>query len=231
MADVSFSNKIGARTGAYSGTATATVNASCSPANIIGYQKNGGSLVKYSDSYTQNNQTSHSWGNVSFGLTNVGPAAGTYTSVSARGFCHYYQGSDEYGSWRTFTVTLPAYSCAVTLNAGQGSGGTGSVTASYGSDLPDITAPSRSGYAFGGYYSGEGGTGTKYYNADGTGAHVSDFDAPTTLYALWEPMSILHLVRDGAAETVTDIRVVESGTVKRVLSVWSVENGVPKQGV
>ena len=87
-------------------------------------------------------------------------------------------------------LTLKAHwdrkTTTVTLNMQSGSGGTGEVTASYGLEMPSATMPSRTGYTFGGYFTGENGTGTKYYNADGTSANNWNFeDATKTLYAKW----------------------------------------------
>lgn len=54
-------------------------------------------------------------------------------------------------------------------------------------DLPTITIPTKTGYTFNGYFTGEGGTGTQYY--DGTGNAVNVWLEPrnTTLYAYWTP--------------------------------------------
>lgn len=84
-----------------------------------------------------------------------------------------------YAKWTPKTTT-------VTLNRQSGTGGSASVTATYDADMPSATMPTRANYNFAGYYSGTGGTGTKYYNADGTSAHTWDFeDATKTLYAYW----------------------------------------------
>lgn len=70
----------------------------------------------------------------------------------------------------------------VTLNNGSG---TTSVTATYGAAMQQITAPTKKGSVFVGYFTEQYGGGTKYYNADGTSAHVWDIAANTTLYAYW----------------------------------------------
>ena len=68
-----------------------------------------------------------------------------------------------------------------------------SVTATYNSAMPAISGsgklPTRLGYDFAGYYGGKAGTGTKYYNANGTSAHVCDITSGT-LYAHWTPKTI-----------------------------------------
>ena len=60
-----------------------------------------------------------------------------------------------------------------------------SVTATYGSAMPPITPPTRSGYTFGGYYTGTNGSGTQYYTADGSSARTWNLTSATTLYAKW----------------------------------------------
>ena len=82
-----------------------------------------------------------------------------------------------------------AIACTVTLDQQGGSGGTAKVTAVFGNDMPSITKPSRSGYSFGGYFSGVDGTGVKYYNDNGTSAQAWDIDCATVLYARWIPIS------------------------------------------
>ena len=97
---------------------------------------------------------------------------GSYTTNAAQTF---------YPAWTVKTTT-------VSFNQNSGTGGqTTSKTATYGSAMPTpITCPTREGYDFGGYYDGSGGTGTKYYNADGTSARNWDKeDATYTLHAKW----------------------------------------------
>ncbi len=73
----------------------------------------------------------------------------------------------------------------VTLDKQDGTGGTNSVTATYDSAMPSASAPTRTGYTFGGYYSEANGGGTQYYNADMSSAHIWDVADNGTLYALW----------------------------------------------
>lgn len=78
-----------------------------------------------------------------------------------------------YAQWEAKTYT-------VTLNQGDGTGGSTGVTATYGSDMPSATMPTApTGYTFAGYYYGE----TIYYNADGSSARAWDIAAETTLIA------------------------------------------------
>ena len=74
-----------------------------------------------------------------------------------------------------------------------------------------ITKPSRTGYTFGGYYTGQNGTGTQYVNADGI--FVNNIYMTTgnrTLYAYWKINNYyldLNLGLDGASYTGSRIKV------------------------
>ena len=83
-----------------------------------------------------------------------------------------------YARWKANTYT-------VTLDRQNGTGGSASATATYAAAMPSITAPTRAGYTFNGYYTEANGKGTKYYNANGTSAKNWDKTANTTLYAYW----------------------------------------------
>ena len=49
----------------------------------------------------------------------------------------------------------------------------------------NISVPSRSGYYFGGYFTGTGGSGTQYFGLTGAAAYTWDIASNTTLYACW----------------------------------------------
>jgi uncharacterized repeat protein (TIGR02543 family) len=51
--------------------------------------------------------------------------------------------------------------------------------------MPAITVPTRTGYAFGGYFTAENGGGTQYYTASGASARNWDKTEAVTLYAKW----------------------------------------------
>ena len=74
----------------------------------------------------------------------------------------------------------------VTLDMEGGNGGTTSVQVTHGTAMPTITIPTKNDHLFDGYYDGDNGTGTKYYNADGTSAKNWDKET-ATLYARWIP--------------------------------------------
>ena len=54
--------------------------------------------------------------------------------------------------------------------------------------MPDILLPVRKGYTFEGYYSGQNGTGTKYYDSAGHEVKIFEMTTPgnLTLYANWK---------------------------------------------
>lgn len=84
-----------------------------------------------------------------------------------------------YAVWtqNSFEVNLDNQSATVS--------GSTSVTVVYGSTMPSINLPTRSGYKFGGYYTQTNGSGTQYYTASGTSAQTYNLQANLTLYAYW----------------------------------------------
>lgn len=90
-----------------------------------------------------------------------------------------FKGLPEATMWFTQSFT-------VTLDKQGGTGGDSTVEVSPGSAMPTISIPSRTGYNFLGYWLYEGGSGTKYYNSDGTSATTCDLSSTTTIYANWQ---------------------------------------------
>ena len=87
---------------------------------------------------------------------------------------------------RTYTANWTANTYTVTLNNQSATtAGTASVTATYGSAMPSITKPTKTGYSFGGYYTETNGGGTQYYTSTGASARNWDKTSATTLYAKW----------------------------------------------
>lgn len=78
--------------------------------------------------------------------------------------------------------TANAYT--VTLDKQSGSGGSNAVTATYASAMPTATAPTRTGYAFAGYWDATSG-GTQYYSAAMASLRTWDKATTATLYARW----------------------------------------------
>ena len=83
-----------------------------------------------------------------------------------------------YAKWTAKTYT-------VTLDWQGGTGGSSSVTATYDAAMPSMTKPTRTGYTFGGYWTGKGGSGTQYYTQAGASARTWNIANNTTLYAKW----------------------------------------------
>lgn len=87
--------------------------------------------------------------------------------------------SNDYGyqnNAETYTVTLDKQG---------GTGGTSSITATDGEELPYATAPTRSGYEFNGYYSKQNGLGTKYYDSNMNAVANWYGSSNETIYAYW----------------------------------------------
>ena len=106
---------------------------------------------------------------------------------------------DSYNAGSSMTVTANAtlfakwrgapYTITFNNNGGEGPE---SVIAYYDDDMPEITLPTKTHHTFTGYWDSEDESGTKYYNADGSSAHVWDKEADTILYAHYEAsMSVL----------------------------------------
>ncbi|MGI6737111.1 MAG: InlB B-repeat-containing protein [Anaerovoracaceae bacterium] len=88
----------------------------------------------------------------------------------------------------------------VALNPNGGAGGTESVEAIYGSDLPEIgSLPVRNGYRFLGCYDEKTG-GTQYYDENGHGVRTWDRNSDGELYAHWSPVeySISYILNGGS---------------------------------
>lgn len=118
--------------------------------------------------------------------TKVATDAGALQASITVSATNWTNGSSQWvrGSGATFYTNWAANTYTITLNQNGGSGGDGSVTAEYGSAMPAATMPNTPpavGKVFEGYYYNS----VKYYNADGSSAHVWDVDGAATLTAAW----------------------------------------------
>ncbi len=115
---------------------------------------------------------------------------GYYTHTCGDGTQYYTASGASAKNWNETSVTKlyanwKAKTYTVALDRQSGSGGTDSVAATYGSPMPSITKPTRTGYTFGGYYALANGEGTQYYSASGASASNWNIANATTLYAKW----------------------------------------------
>ena len=115
---------------------------------------------------------------------------GYYTHTYGDGTQYYTASGASAKNWNETSVTKlyanwKAKKYTVALDRQSGSGGTDSVAATYGSTMPSITTPTRTGYTFGGYYALANGEGTQYYSASGASANNWNIANATTLYAKW----------------------------------------------
>lgn len=123
---------------------------------------------------------------------------------------------------KTYTVTLDQTEAKVE--------GTTSVTATYDAAMPSATMPTAAnGYVFMGYFDGEKGEGTQYYNADGTSAHAWDKAESATLYAHFAKAEITQITLDkytfepveaGGTGFVTATPTIEPTPTNAVVLCW-----------
>ena len=178
------------------------INVGSSEGNhTITYSGNGGEVKTitisnpYTVSYNANGGTGapsaqRKVSNVNITLSNTTPTRTGYTfngwNTASNGSGTNYAKGATYSANASATLYAKwtANKYTVTLNQQSGSGGSSSVQATYGSAMPSATMPTRTGYTFNGYFDATSG-GTKYYNANGSGAKNWDKTAAATLYAQW----------------------------------------------
>ena len=123
-----------------------------------------------------------------FGGYYTEPNGGGVQYIDSNGYITSNADKTHFTSDGTLYIKWTGVQTTVTLDQQSGSGGTASVTAIYGSAMPTATAPTRTNYYFGGYWTGTGGTGTQYYNASMQSVRAWDItDSTKTLYAYWDP--------------------------------------------
>ena len=126
---------------------------------------------------------------------------------------------------------------AVTLDPQGGTGGTTSVTATYGQPLPSgLTAPTKPGYEFRGYYSNANDEwpesqgqdiyygGKEYYDKDMNGVEPWDKTEATTIYAHWAPAT--YIVTLDANGGVLPNNVIEKNESNFDIAIPEGSNGV-----
>jgi hypothetical protein len=115
---------------------------------------------------------------------------GYYTGTNGMGNQYYTAAMASARNWdiaanTTLYANWTGSAYTVTFDKQSGTGGSDSVSATYGVAMPVASAPTRTGYTFGGYYTVTNGTGTQYYTAAMASARNWDIAAKTTLYANW----------------------------------------------
>ena len=117
--------------------------------------------------------------------TQTGAVNKTYNGTIAYTIVNsWFSTTDTYNSKKTVYAIWSEALYTITLDH-QNNGGTTSITAKIGSALPATDVPTYAGFVFGGYFTGVGGEGIQYYDANGNGTRSWDVQGETTLYAKW----------------------------------------------
>lgn len=149
--------------------------------------------TEYDITYKLNGGTNHASNPQTYNITQeITLQAPTYTGHIFKG---WFDNADFTGDAilsisagstgaKTFYAKWEIGTYEITLDLQQGTGGTQTISATFGSEMPAIITPTREGYLFNGYYDQTGGKGTKYY--DETGKNIKNWNkGSATLYAYW----------------------------------------------
>lgn len=98
-------------------------------------------------------------------------------------------GSNNYAGVNAHISASALSAFRVQLNKSGGTGGTSSITTTYGVSMPSITLPNRTDNIFSGYYDTSiTGDGTQYYTPQGTSARTWNKYSNSTIYAQWRKL-------------------------------------------
>ncbi len=104
------------------------------------------------------------------------------------------------------------WTSTINLDQQGGSGGSANIKGTYNVAMPEAVAPTRMGFAFGGYYSGTNGSGTQYYSDNMSSNHVWDLVNGTSLYAKWTVAKYtLYYNANGGSVSASE-QIIEFGT-------------------
>ena len=120
-----------------------------------------------------------------------------------------------YAHWTASTYT-------VTFNPDGGTVSPTTKSVTYGSTYGDLPTPTKSGYEFLGWYSG---------NTRITSSTSVTITADQTLTAHWKILAALHLKSGSNVTTISTIYYKNGSTISQVIGVYSVSDGVVKQGI
>lgn len=122
------------------------------------------------------------------------------TISASVGNTYFSENTTLYADWKEKKYTI-------TFHKEGGTGGSDSVSVTYGYPVPSAGAPSLQGYTFKGYYTGKNGTGTKYYNEHMGSDIIYQLESNLDLYAYWvdeEPPTVTLSAVDGwSKDTIT----------------------------
>ena len=167
------------------------------------------------------------------GLPLVSPPArtgysfgGYWTKEDGTGVQYYASDGSGTRTWDIALASATLYAkwigltAEVALDSQKGVGGTDAVTVRFGSPLPSVRPPTRTGWVFQGYYSSEGGEGIRYYDQSGKSLRVWDLiNGTKSLYAHWLPAKInfsLSLDRQGGTGGSASVGVTYAALLPRV---------------
>lgn len=162
--------------------------------------------------------------NITFTKTS-GTATASYVSGPSGSYPNYsytYRFAQDDNGAGKIDITASAKTYEITLDREDGTTGSTSVTMTYNSSSHTaITNPTKTGFTFGGYWTGDNGTGTLVIATDGTlQANVTNYtgaggiwtkDATCTLYAKWTAKTYEDYVFS-CAELTLEAHLVTSGT-------------------
>ena len=203
-----------------------------------------GTLSASSNEFTAynscSNATSLSSGTITCGYTATTTLTAPSTDPTGYTFVGWYNSS---GTQQTTSKTLTIYPTAdatyyayynakqttITLNGNSGTGGSASVTGTYGLVLPSFTKHTREGYKLDGYYT-DASTGTKIINADGTlvtnvsgytdssNKWARDNTTGITLYAHWLKTTVTGTISPNPATANTTTLFTFNATISNWVS-------------
>ena len=112
---------------------------------------------------------------------------GYWSDKNGSGTQYYKASGASAHTWdKKSAATLYAHwGCVVTFDQQGGDGGITNIVF-YGSAMPSVEVPKRTGYTFCGYWDGKNGAGTQYYTDSGESVRAWDKACGVTLYAKWQ---------------------------------------------